>query len=213
MATRSYGQFCGLGHALEIVGERWGLLIVRDLMVGPKRFTDLRNGLPRIPTNVLTSRLKQMEESGVIHRRLLPRPSGAVVYELTPYGWQLEEVILALSRWGTRTLGEAGAEDIVTVDSLITALRSMFQPEAAASYDLTYELRWDDIRLHLHVDHGVLTVGTRPLDAPDLIIEAGLATHALMTGEVTPEKAIDSGLVRLSGDPALLSTFVEIFHL
>ncbi|HEV2643341.1 MAG TPA: helix-turn-helix domain-containing protein, partial [Candidatus Elarobacter sp.] len=86
MTTRAYGQYCGFARALEVVGERWALLVVRDLLVGPKRFTDLLNGLPGIPSNILTARLKELENAGVARRRVLPRPARAVVYELTEYG-------------------------------------------------------------------------------------------------------------------------------
>jgi DNA-binding HxlR family transcriptional regulator len=130
MTKRAYGQFCGLVRALEIVGERWALLIVRDLLVAPKRFTDLRQGLPRIPTNILSLRLRELEAAGVVRRRVLPRPSGAVVYELTDHGNALEDVVLRLGRWGAKSLGEPGPEDIVTVDSLVMAMRSTFHPEA-----------------------------------------------------------------------------------
>src|SRR5215207_4227883 len=106
MTKRAYGQFCGLARALEIVGERWALLIVRDLIVGPKRFTDLQRGLPRIPTSVLAARLKELEAFGAIRRRVLPRPAGSVVYELTEYGAALEDSVLSLGRWGARALGE-----------------------------------------------------------------------------------------------------------
>ena len=99
MSRRAYGQYCGFARALELVGERWALLIVRDLLVGPRRFTDLRHGLPRIPTNVLAERLKELEEAGIVQRRVLPRPQSAVVYELTPYGANLEESVMALGRW------------------------------------------------------------------------------------------------------------------
>src|SRR5258708_27570367 len=106
VAVRSYGQFCGLARALELVGERWALLIVRDLLVGPRRFTDLRQGLPRIPTNVLSDRLKELEENGIVQRRVLPRPAASVVYELTPYGSQLEDAVMRLGLWGAQSLGE-----------------------------------------------------------------------------------------------------------
>src|SRR5919108_590047 len=105
MRTRTYSQYCGLACALELIGERWALLIVRDLLLGPKRFTDLRRGLPRIPTNILSARLKELEASGVVQRRLLPRPQGSVVYELTDYGRELDDVVLRLDLWGARSLG------------------------------------------------------------------------------------------------------------
>ncbi len=108
MAGRAYGQYCGLARAVELVGERWALLIVRDLLVGPKRFTDLRRGLPRIPTNILSARLKELERSGIVQRRVLPRPAAGVVYELTAYGGELEEVVLRLGRWGRNRSGSHG---------------------------------------------------------------------------------------------------------
>src|SRR5687768_11248838 len=104
MTTKTYGQYCGVARALELVGERWALLIIRDLLVGPKRYTDLRAGLPKIPTNVLATRLKELEQAALVVRRVQPRPSGAIVYELTEYGADLEEVVLALGRWGARSL-------------------------------------------------------------------------------------------------------------
>ena len=105
MAARNYGEYCGLARALELVGERWGLLVIRELLPGPKRFKDLAEGLPRIPSNVLSGRLKEMEEAGIVTRRVLPRPSGAVVYDLTHYGRELEATILGLARWGTPSRG------------------------------------------------------------------------------------------------------------
>src|SRR3979411_3221280 len=109
MKARAYGQYCGFSRALEAVGERWALLIVRDLLVGPKRFTDLLHGLPGIPSNVLTVRLKERENAGVARRRVLPLPARAVVYELTEYGLELEDVGVALGRWGAESLGRSGA--------------------------------------------------------------------------------------------------------
>ena len=98
---RSYGQFCGVAHALDLVGERWALLVVRELVLGPKRFTDLAAGLPGIGTNILTARLRELEQTGVVERRVLPPPAGSTVYELTPYGRELEPVLLALGRWAS----------------------------------------------------------------------------------------------------------------
>src|ERR1700737_2507239 len=102
MSMRAYGQYCGLARALEIVGERWAILVIRDLLVGPRRFTDLHRGLPGIPTHILTARLKELEEAGVVRRRVLPRPANSIVYELTEYGHELEEALQALGRWGAK---------------------------------------------------------------------------------------------------------------
>ncbi|WP_199429487.1 winged helix-turn-helix transcriptional regulator [Qaidamihabitans albus] len=213
MAKRQYGQFCGLAHAADLVGERWTLLIVRDLLVGAKRFTDLRRGLPRIPTNVLSSRLKQLEGAGVIQRRVLPRPDGSVVYELTDYGNELEAIVLALGRWGARTMGEPGPEDIVTPDSLVMAMRSTFRREAALGLQASYELRVGDVVVHLRIDHGELKVAAGAQADADLVIEAGPAIRSLLAAELTPAEAVESGSVRVTGDTALLDRFAEVFRI
>ncbi|MFN2460621.1 MAG: winged helix-turn-helix transcriptional regulator, partial [Candidatus Velthaea sp.] len=126
MKARGYGQYCGFARALEVVGERWTLLIVRDLLVEPKRFTDLLRGLPGIPSNILTARLKELEHGGIVRRRLLPRPARGVVYELTEYGRELEPVVIELGRWGAKNLGDPRLDETVTADSLVTALRTTF---------------------------------------------------------------------------------------
>jgi DNA-binding HxlR family transcriptional regulator len=213
MSSRTYGQYCGLAHAMELVGERWALLVIRDLITGPKRFTDLRNGLPRIPTNILSARLKELEASGVIHRRLLPRPQGSVVYELTPYGRELDDVVLRLGRWGVRSLGQPRPEDIVTTDSLIIALRSSFVRGAAEGLHAGYELRLGDIVIHALVDDGTVDVEQGPLPRPDLVIDTGPELRALLAGELTPGDALASGAIRLTGDPVLLDQFVDIFQI
>jgi DNA-binding HxlR family transcriptional regulator len=213
MRTRSFGQYCGLACALERVGERWALLVVRDLVLGPKRYTDLRRGLPRIPTNVLADRLRELEEAGVVRRRLLPRPDGSVVYELTPYGRELEEVILRLGLWGARALGAPGPDDVLTPDALVLALRATFRPAAARGVSASYELRAGPTVVHARVRDGALEAAIGPLPGADLVIEAGPALKALMAGEVGPDEAVASGAVRVTGDPALLARFAELFRL
>src|ERR1700736_4345674 len=152
--TRAYGQYCGFARAAEVLGERWAMLVVRDLLVGPKRFTDLLRGLPGIPSNVLTARLKELENAGIARRRVLARPSRAVVYELTEYGLQLEPVVVELGRWGAKNLGDPRPDETVTVDSLITALRTTFHPAAARRFRAGYELRVGEIVLHARVHNG-----------------------------------------------------------
>jgi DNA-binding HxlR family transcriptional regulator len=213
VTSRSYGQFCGFARALELVGERWALLVVRDLVLGPKRFTGLRRGLPRIPTNILSARLKELEDAGIVRRRVLPRPATGVVYELTEYGQELEDIVLRLGLWGARSLGDPRPEDIVTTDSLILALRATFLPEAARELRASYELRLGPIVVHASVDHGILEAGEGPLAAPDLVIETEAAFRPLLAGELTPGEAIESGGVRLNGDPSLLTRFVEAFRI
>jgi DNA-binding HxlR family transcriptional regulator len=213
MSARHYGQFCGVTRALEIVGERWALLIIRDLLVSPKRFTDLRQGLPRIPTNILSTRLKELEEAGVVRRRVLPRPSGAVVYELTEYGQELDEIVMALGRWGARRLGEPGPEDIITEDSMVMAMRSTFHPEAAVGRNTRYQLNLGEVAIHMDIDNGNLEVGRGVRPDRDIVIEAGPVIKALMAGEITPDEALADGSVTITGNPDLLKQFAETFRI
>ena len=115
MAARDYGQYCGITRALELVGERWPLLIVRDLLVGPRRYGELAAGLPRIPSNILAARLKELQAAGVLRR--VPH-SRVIVYELTPYGRELEPVVLALGAWGFKAMGDPREKQIITPDSM-----------------------------------------------------------------------------------------------
>ena len=189
------------------------MLIVRDLLVEPKRFTDLHRGLAGIPTNVLTARLKELEQAGVVRRRLLPRPAGSIIYELTEYGAELEDAVVHLGRWGAKALGTPRCEEIITVDSLVMAMRSTFRPKAARRTRARYEFRFGDIVINLRIDGAKLEVGKGPLPGADLIVETGPAIKALMSGEMTPAEAIGNGSVRLTGDPELLSRFVEMFRI
>ena len=132
MATRGargLGQYSGVARAVERVGERWALLIIRDLLVGARRYSDLKAGLPRIPTNILSDRLRELQEAGVVRR--VPSVRGG--YELTPLGRSLEPLIDALERWGWSVLDEPGDEEIVTADAVTAALRAAFRPDAAAA--------------------------------------------------------------------------------
>lgn len=200
-------------RAVEILGERWGLLIVRDLLVGPKRFTDLQRGLPGIPTNVLTARLKALEAAQVVRRRVLPRPAGSVVYELTEYGEQLEEAVVAFGRWGAKLLGEVRPGEIVTPDSMAMALRTTFRPAAAEDVRASYELRLGDVVVSARVRDGKVEAAAEPLPGADCIIEAGPAIRAVMAGEMTPKEAIESGAVRVSGKRQLFDDFAQMFRI
>jgi DNA-binding HxlR family transcriptional regulator/putative sterol carrier protein len=211
--TRSYGKYCGLAHALELVGERWALVLVSDLIRGPKRFSDLQRGQPRIPSNVLSARLRELEDAGVVRRRVLPRPASGVGYELTEYGRELEDVVLRLGLWGAKTMTEPRPEDIVTADTVLLALRSTFQPEAARDLRVSYELRLGKTVVHAHVDDGTLAVDEGPLSEADLVLETDLTLHPLLTGELDPGEAIKNGSVRITGKRELLERFVDVFHI
>ena len=128
--TRTYGDPCGIARALDVVGERWALLVVRELLLGPKRFTDLRAGLPNLSPDVLSQRLRELEADGLVTRRRLPPPAGSKVYELTERGLELEPVILALGRWGTSVPFPPDGHELGP-DSTILALKTVFDPKAA----------------------------------------------------------------------------------
>ena len=127
---RRYRDACGAAQGLDLVGERWTLLVVRELLLGPKRFTDLRGGLPGISTNILADRLETLELSGVVRRRTLPAPAASKVYELTDWGRDLEQVVAAIGRWGVRSPWRS-EEDAIGVDGLMVSFRTMFDPEVA----------------------------------------------------------------------------------
>ncbi|WP_331739238.1 winged helix-turn-helix transcriptional regulator (plasmid) [Streptomyces sp. NBC_00637] len=215
MTVKEYGQFCGLARAMEMVGERWTLLIVRDLLVGPKRYTDLRNGLPNIPTNMLATRLKQLEAHGVVARRALPHPDRGVVYELTDYGRELQPAVIALGRWGAQTMTEPRTGEIATTDSRALSFHTAFHPEATCGAAIGYEVRMSDATFSLSIEAGRLTVETGSHPDPDLVIEgqAGRPVLDIMRGSLAPADAVAEGRVRIEGPPALLDRFVEIFHL
>src|ERR1700753_3255900 len=141
MTRRDFGQYCGLARALEIVGERWSLLIVRDLLAGPRRFTDLIDGLPGIPTNVLSTRLKELEGSGIIQRQVAPAPQRGVVYAMTEAGLRLEGAVLTLARWGNSQLGDPRPGEFVPSTTLALTLRATFDHQAAAGLTATWEIR------------------------------------------------------------------------
>jgi DNA-binding HxlR family transcriptional regulator len=213
MPMRTYGQYCGVARSLELVGERWALLIVRDLILGPRRFTDLQRGLGTIPSNVLSSRLKELEESGVIKRRALPRPDRGVVYELTEYGRELEPIVVDLLLWGMRSLGDPRPEDNFSANSFLLGLRVAFQSRAARGLDATYEIRIEDSVFTVRVAKGKLALADGPADAPDLTIETDLGLGALLQGEITAAEARKRKVVRLRGDAALLDRFAATFRL
>jgi DNA-binding HxlR family transcriptional regulator len=211
VAARDYGQFSGITRAMELVGERWALLIVRDLLVGPRRYGELAAGLPRIPSNILAARLKELQAAGVIRR--VPRLR-VIVYELTAYGRELEPVVLALGAWGFKAMGDAREEQIITPDSMTMDLRTAFRAQVAASLPATaYAARFGPAELLIRVDGPTLAV-TRGDGPVDLAFVAGPGIHRLISGELDADRAIATGVVEvLRGRGALLDRFATTFHL
>ncbi|MFL6143013.1 MAG: winged helix-turn-helix transcriptional regulator [Labedaea sp.] len=213
LTRRTYGQFCGLSRALEAVGERWGLLIVRDLLVTPRDVAQLHRGLPMIPVELLASRLTELERSGVIRRQPRNGSAGPDIYELTEYGAALEDAVIALGRWGAKLMKKQHPEEIVTVDALIIGLRTTYQAAAARGLHASFEVRAGNAVLHLIVNDGALTANAGPLPDADLVLDPGISLKALLTGELAASDALENGNVRITGDVELFHRFVEIFRL
>jgi DNA-binding HxlR family transcriptional regulator/putative sterol carrier protein len=211
--TRGYGQYCGLARALELVGGRWALLVVRDLLTGPKRFSELQEGLHGIPTNVLTSRLRELEEAGIVERRVQAHPGGGVAYALTDYGQELEEPVLRLGFWGAKTMGSPCEGDFISLDSLALALRGAFRPDLARGPQVLYELRVDGKPLRILVKSGLVTAPAGSEGEPDVVlqIEPG-AISDLLSGAIDIDEAVEDGRVRVEGDRAEARRFVEMFQ-
>ncbi|MFI5613410.1 winged helix-turn-helix transcriptional regulator [Amycolatopsis sp. NPDC051903] len=211
MKRRAFGQYCGLARALELVGERWALLILRDLTVRPRRYTDLLTGLPGIPTNVLSTRLKELEESGIVERRVAPAPQRGIIYALTPVGQELEPAILALGRWGATQLDEPRPGEIVTPESVTLNFRAAFDSDGAAGVTASWEIHAHDLVVHLAVTDGKLESGPGPAPGPaDLVITAQLTDDELPSYRAIMQAA-KCGLVELKGRRKLLDTFLRLF--
>src|SRR5215211_3021415 len=214
MATmRTYCDGCAAAHALDLIGERWALLVVRELLLGPKRFTDLRAGLPSVSPNVLAQRLRELERAGVVRRRKLPPPAASRVYELTDWGMELEPVVIRLGHWGARSPSrprDAG----LGVDSLILSFRTMFDPRAAEGLNASYELRLGEDRLRAEVADGRFEVTRGAANRPGAIIEADPATLAALVYEGRElAEALDSGEIKIEGDRSAVERFLGLFPL
>lgn len=211
MAARDYGQFDGVTRAVELIGERWALLIVRNLLVGPRRYGELAAGLPRIPTNILATRLKELQAADVIRRA--PR-SRLIIYELTAYGRELEPVVLALGAWGFKALEDPRDEQVITPDSMTIDLRAAFRANVAAGLPATaYAATVSGEELLIRVDGDHLEVSREDGDA-DLAFATGPGIHRLISGDLAPKRAIATGVVEvLRGPGALLERFAATFHL
>jgi DNA-binding HxlR family transcriptional regulator/putative sterol carrier protein len=212
MAKR-YDQYCPVCHALGLVGERWALLIVRELLRGPKRYTDLVEGLPGIGTNILASRLRELEDAGVLRKHKLPPPAASTVYELTEYGQQLEEPVYALARWGARTLGPPGEGDDPYPDWAFNAFPALLDREAARGLDETYVLRIGDDVFTVRVADGQVHVETGAADEADLDATMSMGTfYGLASGELDPRTALTEGWAQVSkGKIAAFERLFKVF--
>jgi DNA-binding HxlR family transcriptional regulator/putative sterol carrier protein len=203
MSKRSYNQYCAVARAMDVVGERWTLLIVRELLTGPKRFKDLLKGLPGIGTNLLTARLKDLEGYGVVRRATLPPPAASRVYELTELGRSLEPVVMGLAQWGLEFLGASREEDDRQPAWAMVALKSVLKPEATGEARESYEFRVDDEVFHAWIADSETDVQQGSAPDPDLVVRSDTQTLlAMAAGRIEPTEAVASGAIRIEGDQA-----------
>jgi DNA-binding HxlR family transcriptional regulator len=211
VTKRTYEDGCATAHALDLIGERWALLVVRELILGPKRFTDLRAGLPAISPNVLTQRLEELEQGGVLIRRKLPPPAAAWVYELTPWGLELERVIIALGRWGVRSPDLMQGFPL-SVDALVLSFRTMFDPESADGLKATIELRIGEERFRAVIAKNAIDLIRGNAAEPDAIIEGNvLALSSVAYGGRKFADALKAGELKVDGDKTAAKRFLSLF--
>jgi DNA-binding HxlR family transcriptional regulator len=212
-SKRTYGEGCAASHALDLVGERWALLVVRELLLGPKRFTDLRDGIPHASANVLSQRLRELEDAGVVQRGTLPPPAASKIYELTEWGRGLEPVILALGNWGARSPRlPRGAG--MSVDCQMLALKTMFDAEAAGDLDATYQLVIDGHRFSAQVAGGRFEIIRGMLAEPDATIATDSGTlRELVWAGAKLDDAARSGEVEIGGDRRAAARLLKLFPL
>jgi DNA-binding HxlR family transcriptional regulator len=208
--VRSYDDPCGIARALDAVGERWAMLVVRELLFGPKRFTELSRGLPSMSQNVLSQRLRELEGNGIVRRGKVGPPASTLVYELTERGYGLEPVLLALAGWGSRLPLDSGAE--LSVDALMLALKSAFAPPAADGLQARYDLRLGVDRFHAEIVDGEFRVARGATDRPDATLDTDPTTlRSLVFGGRPIADAVRDGALRIAGDESAAARFVSCF--
>jgi DNA-binding HxlR family transcriptional regulator len=209
--AKRFDQYCPLAHALGLVGDRWAFLIVRELLHGPKRYTDLADGLPGIATNLLAGRLRELQAAGIVRKRRLPPPAPASIYELTEYGAELDEVFYALARWGARSLGPPGPDDELYPEWGVNAFAALYSPEAARGLTETYLLRIDEDVFSAHLEGGRLRTSVGAAEDADVEIELDTPTFfRLASGDLSPSDALEQRAVSVRGDTAAFERCFQV---
>jgi DNA-binding HxlR family transcriptional regulator len=213
LTRRRYNQGCGIARALDLLGERWTLLVVRDLLIGPKRYSDLLEGLPGIGPNLLADRLKLLESRGVVCRRSLPPPADSVtVYELTEAGRELEPVLHELVRWSWRNLGPAEPGEHLDPRWTVLALRAVYDPASAAGVRAAYQLEIDGQKLWARVQGEGIETGLGAIDDADVVIRSDDYTLSqVRAGRLSIEEAVDRGSIEMTGSSSAIETMGSVF--
>lgn len=213
-AKRSYGDACGIARALDLVGERWALMIVRELLLGPKRFTDIRTGLPHLSPDVLAQRLRELEDAGLLHRRKLPPPYALHVYELTQRGRALEPVLIELGRWGGAFAPPPCEGAGMSIDAHVVSLRTLFDAQRAGDLAAVVELRLGEHRFRVAIADGRIetTCGEAP-DADCVIATEPATLIDVLHGHRRFDDALAADDLRVEGDKRLARRFSKLFPL
>jgi DNA-binding HxlR family transcriptional regulator len=212
-SRRSYEDACGAAHALDLVGERWALLVMRELMLGPKRFSDLRADLPGISANVLTQRLEGLEAAGILTRRRLPPPASTQVYELTPWGYESEPIFQTLGRWAARSPAHDPTLPLSAV-SLFLSFRTMIDPDRAAGIEAQVGFRIGTETFLARLSQGRIEVRRGEIAGADVVFQgpAPVIAAAVYGGQPLAMLA-EAGALSVEGDRALAERFVTLFPL
>ncbi|MEV0585375.1 helix-turn-helix domain-containing protein [Nonomuraea sp. NPDC050310] len=215
MEQRNYNQYCATARTLDLVGERWTLLLIRELLTGPKRFSDLQQSLRGLGTGLLAARLKHLEREGLARKVTLPPPARTPAYALTPAGVDLEPVVMALARWGlTWAMDEPREQEAFHPGWAVLGLKACFDAEAAAGLKALYEFRVEEEVFHARIDDGTIETVHGPAQHPDVVITTGRETFRdLAASRSTLEAAISSGAASASGDRQALRRLHRLFRL
>jgi DNA-binding HxlR family transcriptional regulator len=212
-SKRRYEDACGAAHALDLVGERWALLVIRELMLGPKRFGDLRRDLPGISANVLTQRLEGLEEAGMLARRRLPPPVSAQVYELTSWGYEAEPILQVMGRWAARSPSHDPGLPLSAV-SLLLSFRTMIDPARAEGLEMRVGLRIGGESFAVHVAGGAVEAERGEAEKADFVLTGPApAIAGAVYGGVPLETLEAQGALKLEGSRALAEKFATLFPL
>ena len=212
-SKRRYDDACGTAHGLELIGERWALLVIRELLLGPKRFGDLKRDLPGISANVLTQRLESLEAAGLLRRRKLPPPAAVQVYELTPWGYQAEPIVIELGRWAARSPGHDPTLPL-SATSLMLSFRTMFDPARAGSWRGRIGFRFGEESLFAEVEDGRLRNGRGETDGADAVITGAVEPVAAIAYGGQPLAELErAGVLAVTGDRSAAERFLTLFGL
>jgi DNA-binding HxlR family transcriptional regulator/putative sterol carrier protein len=211
-SKRSYHQFCPVARGLDVIGERWTVLVARELMFGPRRFTDLQQGLPGIGPNVLAERLRSLQDAAVVRRTKLPPPAASTVYEFTELGEDLKPLLREMFRWGLNFIGAPRADDSFRLSWTLGAMRASVRPGAGRGVREAYEFRVADEVFHVRVDDGEVEVEQGPAEDPAFVWTGDIETLLeIGTRQITPADALAREGVSFEGDTEAGARALDIF--